>query len=138
MLSSRFGYVKFDSVEAAKAAVEAMHLRVFEGRPLTVSFARTTLDYRAPRNPPSRTLYIGNISFDLSDRDLNSLFKDISNVIDVRVSVDRRTGQPRGFAHAEFTDVESAEAAFEILSRKSPNGRMLRVDYSLDQKHRSG
>lgn len=81
-------------------------------------------------NPPSRTLFIGNMSFEMSDRDLNDLFREIRNVVDVRVAIDRRTGQPRGFAHADFTDVESATKAKEILQGKQIFERKLRVDFS--------
>ena len=81
-------------------------------------------------NPPTKTLFIGNMSFDMSDRDLNNLFREIKNVIDVRVAIDRRTGQPRGFAHADFTDVKSAEKAMEELRGKVVSGRPLRVDFS--------
>ena len=80
---------------------------------------------------PTRTLFIGNLAFDMSDRDLNALFRDVRNVVDVRVAIDRRTGQPRGFAHADFTDVESAKEAFVGLAGKEVCGRILRVDYSL-------
>lgn len=81
-------------------------------------------------NPPTKTLFIGNMSFDMSDRDLNNLFREIKNVIDVRVAIDRRTGQPRGFAHADFTDVASAEKAIVELSGKVVCGRALRLDFS--------
>lgn len=84
----------------------------------------------APRSP-SKTLFIGNMSFEMSDKDLNELFRDVQNVIDVRVAIDRKTGQPRGFAHADFIDVRSAEKAFEQLKGKEVYGRRLRVDYSL-------
>ena len=51
-------------------------------------------------------------------------------MLDVRVAIDRRSGQPRGFAHADFTDVESAVTAKKALEQKSVYGRQLRVDYS--------
>lgn len=79
---------------------------------------------------PSRTLFIGNMSYDMTDRDLNNLFSKIENVIDVRVAIDRRSGQPRGFAHAEFTDVESATKAKKLLEGREVCGRLLRLDYS--------
>lgn len=82
------------------------------------------------RNPPGKTLFIGNMSYEMSDKDLNDLFREIKNVLDVRVAIDRRTGQPRGFAHADFTDVESAEKAAEMLRSKAFYGRSLRIDYS--------
>jgi RNA recognition motif-containing protein len=132
-MSRGFAYVHFDSIDAAKSCIEAMHLQVYEGRRVTAQYASSVGGSRRLQ-PVSRTLYIGNLSFEMTDRDLNELFRDINNVIDVRVSVDRRTGQPRGFAHAEFLDVESAQKAFEILSGKAPFGRRIRVDYSSTNK----
>lgn len=70
------------------------------------------------------------MSFEMSDKDLNDLFRDIRNVMDVRVAIDRRTGQPRGFAHADFIDVASATKARELLQEKVIYGRQLRVDFS--------
>ena len=131
-LATSFAYITFDTIEAAQKAVEEMHTQVFEGRRLAVQFAspRAVDAPRTASQPPSKTLFIGNMSFEMSDTDLNALFKEIRNVIDVRVAVDRRTGQPRGFAHADFVDVESAQEAFETLKTKSPYGRRLRLDYS--------
>ena len=70
------------------------------------------------------------MSFDMSDRDLNDLFRGVKDVIDVRVAIDRRTGQPRGFAHADFVDVQSAQNAAEYLRGKVVCGRGLRIDFS--------
>jgi RNA recognition motif-containing protein len=112
--------------------------RFFEGRPLSVQPARTppasdrVFD---ARNQPTDTLFIGNLSFDVSDSDLHSLFASVENVVDVRVAIDRGTGQPRGFAHAEFKDVESAVKAQETLNGFLLHGRRLRVDYS-STRHR--
>jgi nucleolin len=85
----------------------------------------------ARENPPSKTLFIGNLAFEMSDADLNKLFRNIRNVIDVRVAIDRRTGQPRGFAHADFVDIDSAVEGKKKLEEQEPiYGRKLRVDYS--------
>ena len=67
---------------------------------------------------------------EMTDRDLNDMFRGIKNVIDVRVAIDRRTGQPRGFAHADFLDVKSAMEGMKILEKKEAYGRRLRLDYS--------
>jgi nucleolin len=88
-------------------------------------------------NTPSKTVFIGNLAFEMSDADLNRLFKDIKNVMDVRVAIDRRTGQPRGFAHADFVDVESAMKGLEYLKGKEFYGRVLRVDYAASGAGRS-
>lgn len=82
------------------------------------------------KNDPSKTLFIGNLAFEMSDADLTKLFKDVRNVVDVRVAVDRRTGQPRGFAHAEFTDVDSATKGIDLLQGKEVYGRPIRCDFS--------
>jgi len=58
------------------------------------------------------------------------MFRNLENVVDVRVAVDRNTGWPRGFAHADFMDVESATKAVEFLRSQVLSGRKLRVDYS--------
>lgn len=112
-------------------------MQVFEGRNLVVQFHRAKANANTrstggkfEANPPSKTLFIGNMSFEMSDKDLNDLFRDIRNVLDVRVAIDRRTGQPRGFAHADFIDVASATLARETLKEKTLYGRRLRVDYS--------
>jgi hypothetical protein len=129
-----FGYVKFDSVDAARNAIGAMHMQVYEGRRLALNFAQSnfpsTSTSPGETSVPTRTIYVGNIPFEMTDRELNDMFKDMYNLIDVRVAVDRRTGQPRGFCHAEFVDVDSAKAAFEKLSQMAPYGRKLRMDYS--------
>ena len=85
-------------------------------------------------NSPTSTLFIGNMSFEMSDKELNELFRTVRNVTDVRVAIDRRTGQPRGFAHADFTDVESATKAKEYLSGLEIHNRKLVSDFALSSR----
>lgn len=126
----RFGYVKFSTVEAATQAMDQMNMTIFEGRHISVQFAAIHFNQFRVKQPPSKILYIGNLAYELTDRDLNALFKDIENVIDVRIPVDRRTGQMRGFAHVEFLNTESAMRAREMLSLKAPYGRKMKVDFA--------
>jgi nucleolin len=125
-------------VDSAAAAIEGLNQEIFQGRRLAVQFhrRREAVNLSKPRQPnePSKTLFIGNMSFEMSDKDLNDLFREVRNVIDVRVAIDRRTGQPRGFAHADFIDVESAQKAREFLQEKEIYGRRLRVDFSADSR----
>jgi len=132
-LSKGFGYVEFEDAQAAAKAVEGMNMRIFEGRRMAVQYTLKkdrNWGEGLPRGSPSKTLFIGNMSFEMSDQDLNDLFREIKNVIDVRVAIDRRTGQPRGFAHADFIDVASAEKAMAQLQSKQIYGRRLRIDFS--------
>jgi nucleolin len=143
-LLSSFGYVDFKNLADAQTAVDNLNQQVFEGRNLVCQFNRPSpardaykpASRSSPREErtfepakPSSTLFIGNMSFEMSDKDLNELFRDIQNVLDVRVAIDRRTGQPRGFAHADFVDVASARKAKELLAGKSIYGREIRVDF---------
>lgn len=82
-LSKGFGYLEFESPADAEEAIKQMDQSVFEGRRMMVqphqardrqrpSAASSVFDTtpRAP-HPPSKTLFIGNLSFQMSDRDLN-------------------------------------------------------------------
>ncbi|KAI9701988.1 MAG: hypothetical protein M1836_001332 [Candelina mexicana] len=130
-LSRGYGYVEYDSLDTATNAMQQMNQQVFKGRRMTVQYVKKReRPATRTRNPPSKTLFIGNMSFEMSDKDLNDLFREIRNVLDVRVAIDRRSGQPRGFAHADFVDTESAVKAMEFLKDKEVHGRMLRVDFS--------
>ena len=112
-----------------------MNQSIFHGRRMAVQFhrKREPINVTKPRHvtQPTKTLFIGNMSFEMSDKDLNDLFREVRNVVDVRVAIDRRTGAPRGFAHADFIDVESAMKARAYLQDKEIYGRRLRVDFSL-------
>lgn len=113
------------------------HDVVLDGRRILVNYSkprRTAPPDRPTNSNPTKTLFIGNLAYDMTDRDLNNLFSKIQNVVDVRVAIDRRTGQPRGFAHAEFIDVESAVKAKESLYDMEVCGRTLRLDYSTSTK----
>ncbi|KAI5277749.1 hypothetical protein KEM54_004896, partial [Ascosphaera aggregata] len=134
-----FGYIRFDSVEAAQRCIDGLNMQVFESRRASCNFAHfnnatgTSKENSSP-NEPTKTLFIGNLAYEMTDRDLNDLFKDINNVVDVRVSIDRRTGRPRGFAHADFLDIESAIAAKELLEKRVFFGRTLRLDYTFGNR----
>ncbi|KAI7607268.1 Dolichyl-diphosphooligosaccharide--protein glycosyltransferase subunit, partial [Hortaea werneckii] len=143
-LSKGFGYVEFATQAAADRVVRQLDQKVFQGRRMAVQYhiPKTGISPRGQiskqLNTPSKTLFIGNMSYQMSDRDLNDLFREIRNVLDVRVAIDRRSGQPRGFAHADFIDVASAEKAKAHLEKKVVYGRPLKVDYSRDSYRSKG
>ena len=134
-VSHSFGYVEFATKEEAGRAIEMFNQQTFQGRRVSVQYTGARPGKRGitgdtAKGDPTKTLFIGNMAFEMSDQDLNDLFRTIENVIDVRVAIDRRTGQPRGFAHADFVDIKSAEKAMAVLKDKEVMGRRLRIDYS--------
>ncbi|KAJ5117270.1 hypothetical protein N7526_011379 [Penicillium atrosanguineum] len=129
-ISKGFGYCEFSSIDGAWNAIQNLHNRVLEGRQVVLQYARSQVQKHNPKETPSNTLFIGKLPYDLSDRELQNIFKDVRNVLDVRIPVDRRSGQIRGFAHAEFLNTESAEKAKEILLNQRPLGRPLLVNFT--------
>jgi nucleolin len=120
----------FESEQARDTAIGALDGYLYEGRRLVVSGLKPKVTQERPPNPPSSTIYVGNMSYDMTDRELNGLFRPLRGIKDVRVAIDRRTGQPRGFAHADFSDVESAVKAKEKLNGHLVNGRPLKLDFA--------
>ncbi|KAI0539262.1 RNA-binding domain-containing protein [Xylaria digitata] len=137
-LSRGFGFITFVDKESADRAVSEAHNSFWHGRRIMVDHRKEGPSggnrRRDGPSEPTNSLYIGNIPYEASDADLNQLFRSLENVKDVRVAVDRNTGWPRGFAHADFVDVESAKKAYEFLSQHNLGGRQLRVDYSEARK----
>ncbi|KAI1093679.1 RNA-binding domain-containing protein [Rostrohypoxylon terebratum] len=136
-LSRGYAFVTFKDQQAADRAIEEANNSFWHGRRIFVAYKKSnaeSLQKRQAPMEPTDSLYIGNIPYETSDADLNKIFRELDNVTDVRVAVDRNTGWPRGFAHADFTDVESAKAAFEKLSTLTIGDRLLRVDYAQNRK----
>ncbi|KAF3055948.1 28 kDa ribonucleoprotein, chloroplastic [Daldinia childiae] len=135
--SKGYGFITFSNSESASRAIEEADNSFWQGRRLFVqprtspSGPRTTT--KIPEQPTS-SLYIGNIPYETSDADLNNIFRDLENVVNVRVAVDRNTGWPRGFAHADFKDLESAQAAYDKLLNFKLGERTLRIDYASSPK----
>jgi len=122
--------VTFTSSQEAQKAVDEAHGALFAGRRLAVNFAAKRPTAERTPHEPSPTLFVGNLSYDVTDRELNALFRPLKNIRDVRVAIDRRTGQPRGFAHADFTDVDSAVIGKRKLEGQQIRGRELKLDFS--------
>ena len=112
------------------------NFKQYEGRRIVVSYPKSNAPVKQGSQSPTSTLFVGNMPFDMSDQELNQLFREVKNVTDVRVAIDRRSGQPRGFAHADFTDVESATSGLQYLRQKQYRGRVLRVDYGKNVRNK--
>ena len=73
-------------------------------------------------------LYVGNLSFNTSNQDLNDLFGAIGTVESTNIIEDRETGRSRGFAFVEMSSAEEAQAAIKALDGKEVEGRNLKVN----------
>ncbi|HUE88674.1 MAG TPA: RNA-binding protein [Vicinamibacterales bacterium] len=86
----------------------------------------------------SRKLYVGNLPFQTTETDLESLFAASGDVAQVTVMRDRETGRARGFAFVEMATDEGASKAIETLNNTSYGGRNLSVNEARPQEPRSG
>lgn len=81
----------------------------------------------------SKKLYIGNLSFDTTDEELEAAFSEFGEIISAVVVKDRVSGRSRGFGFVEYADEESAKSAQEAMNGKELSGRPLRVDEAREQ-----
>ncbi|MEY2546043.1 MAG: hypothetical protein QOG48_1160 [Verrucomicrobiota bacterium] len=73
-------------------------------------------------------LYVGNLSFETTENDLQDLFEPHGTVNEVHLMMDRMTGKSRGFAFVTMNDNAQAEAAKTALNGHDLNGRALNVN----------
>ena len=76
----------------------------------------------------SRKLYVGNLPYETSETDLQTLFEQAGAVESVRVMRDNATGRARGFAFVEMATDEDAQKAISMLNDHDLGGRNLMVN----------
>ena len=86
----------------------------------------------------STKLYVGNLSFNTSNEDLQQLFGQAGTVETVNIVEDRDTGRSRGFGFVEMSSKEEAQSAIEQLNGKEIDGRSLTVNEARPREERSG
>ena len=81
-------------------------------------------------------LYVGNLSFESTEIDLQDLFEQHGTVNEVRLMMDRMTGKSRGFAFVTMNDDAQAKAAMNALNGHELNGRALTVNEARPREER--
>jgi len=84
------------------------------------------------------SIYIGNLSYDVTQEDLMEVFAEYGSVSRVSLPTDRETGKPRGFAFVEMEDEAQEAAAIEDLDGAEWMGRDLKVNKAKPREPRSG
>ena len=84
----------------------------------------------------SSRIFVGNLSYETSQADLEALFGKVGQVTEVFLPIDRVTDRPRGFAFVEFGDAATVSEAMK-LDGTELNGRNLRVSEARDRAPRS-
>lgn len=86
----------------------------------------------------SMKLYVGNLSFDTTTEDLQSMFGQIGTVESANLIEDRETGRSRGFAFVEMSSKEEGQNAISQLNGKEISGRSLTVNEAKPREDRGG
>jgi len=81
-------------------------------------------------------IYVGNLSYDTTERDLEAAFAAYGAVTSARVATDRETNRPRGFGFVEMANQAEAQAAIGGLNGSDLQGRTLTVNESKPREDR--
>jgi RNA recognition motif-containing protein len=83
-------------------------------------------------------IYVGNLSFDTTERELESAFGSYGTVSTARIATDRDTGRARGFGFVEMPNAAEAQAAISGMNGKELQGRTLTVNEARPREERGG
>ena len=86
----------------------------------------------------STKLFVGNLSFNTSENDLQDAFAAFGTVVEANLMVDRTTNRPRGFGFVTMSTPEEAKNAIEGMNGKDIDGRALTVNEARPREERSG
>ena len=83
-------------------------------------------------------LFVGNISFNTTENDLQDAFAAHGTVTEANLMVDRMSGRPRGFGFVTMSTEEEAQKAIQAMNGASLDGRNLTVNLARPREERSG
>lgn len=86
----------------------------------------------------STKLFVGNLSFNTTENDLQDAFAAHGTVVETNLMVDRMSGRPRGFAFVTMGSPDEAQKAIAALNGKELDGRALTVNVARPREERPG
>lgn len=86
----------------------------------------------------SNKLFVGNLSFNTTENDLQDAFAAHGTVTETNLMMDRATSRPRGFGFVTMSTAEEAEKAITAMNGKELDGRALTVNIARPREERSG
>jgi RNA recognition motif-containing protein len=85
-----------------------------------------------------KKLYVGNLSYDVTDSALTQLFTEHGTVQSAQVIMDRDTGRSKGFGFVEMSSDQEAQNAIQALNGQQVGGRALTVNEAKPREDRGG
>lgn len=86
----------------------------------------------------STRLFVGNLSFNTTENDLQDAFAAHGTVVETNLMMDRMSGRPRGFAFVTMSSPEEAQKAIDAMHGKQLDGRPLTVNIARPREERQG
>ncbi|CAI4920681.1 CGH_3_HP_G0025470.mRNA.1.CDS.1 [Saccharomyces cerevisiae] len=142
MKNKGFCYMFFKNVEQMKAVLELSESHL-NGRNMLIKDSenysgRPDKDdlVAMSKNPPSRILFVGNLSFDVTDDLLRKHFQHCGDIVKIRMATFEDSGKCKGFAFIDFNNEEGSTNALKDKSCRKIAGRPLRMEYGEDRSKR--
>ncbi|CAD6642615.1 BJ4_G0013330.mRNA.1.CDS.1 [Saccharomyces cerevisiae] len=142
MKNKGFCYMFFKNVEQMKAVLELSESHL-NGRNMLIKDSenysgRPDKDdlVAMSKNPPSRILFVGNLSFDVTDDLLRKHFQHCGDIVKIRMATFEDSGKCKGFAFIDFKNEEGSTNALKDKSCRKIAGRPLRMEYGEDRSKR--
>jgi RNA recognition motif-containing protein len=86
----------------------------------------------------SNKLFVGNLSFNTTENDLQDAFAAFGTVTEANLMMDRATNRPRGFGFVTMSTADEAQKAIDGLNGKEMDGRALTVNVAKPREERPG
>jgi RNA recognition motif-containing protein len=110
-LGMGYGFVKYQTAEAASKAIDIMNGQLVENKTLKVSYARP-----ASRSIQHANLYVAQLDKGVTKADLDNIFSPYGTLIESKILLDPSTGQSRGVAFVRYDTQEQAQSAIRALN----------------------
>lgn len=88
-----------------------------------------------PSTVENRRVYVGNLSYDVTESDLEELFKGVGAVRRIEIVYNRNTHRSKGYGFVEMLDIDEAKRTVEVLHDQFFMGRKLTVSGAKSQEH---
>jgi len=92
---------------------------------------------RTVKHQMSNKLFVGNLSFDITENDLQDAFAAHGTVTETNLMMDRTTNRPRGFGFVTMSNAAEAQKAIDAMNGKELGGRALTVNVAKPREERA-
>ena len=133
--SCGYGFIEFNTKEAAEKALRSLNMKILDGHKLELTISREKVVIKESNKKdrldlePTNKIIIRNVDFAAAKKELRELVAAFGEVRAVRMP-SKVTGEHRGYAFVEFSNVEEAKNAYDALSHTHLYGRKLVIEYA--------